>query len=95
MRSVGPQTTFNYFIGFGEESVINDETIVTLVSEYDTRTPGDWDIGVAGNSGVRLVAPLKYRTYAEFSPVPVPAAVWLFGSGLLGMVGVARRKQTA
>lgn len=26
-------------------------------------------------------------------PVPVPAAVWLFGSGLLGLVGVARRKK--
>lgn len=26
------------------------------------------------------------------SPVPVPAAVWLFGSGLLGLIGVARRK---
>jgi len=25
-------------------------------------------------------------------PVPVPAAVWLFGAGLLGLVGVARRK---
>ncbi len=25
--------------------------------------------------------------------VPVPAAVWLFGSGLLGLVGIARRKQ--
>ena len=25
--------------------------------------------------------------------VPVPAAVWLFGSGLLGLVGVARRKK--
>ena len=24
--------------------------------------------------------------------IPVPAAVWLFGSGLLGLVGVARRK---
>jgi len=24
--------------------------------------------------------------------VPVPAAVWLFGSGLLGLVAVARRK---
>jgi hypothetical protein len=27
--------------------------------------------------------------------VPVPAAVWLFGSGLLGLVGVARRKRQA
>jgi len=28
------------------------------------------------------------------APVPVPAAVWLFGSGLLGLIGVARRKKT-
>lgn len=25
--------------------------------------------------------------------VPVPAAVWLFGSGLIGLVGIARRKK--
>jgi hypothetical protein len=25
--------------------------------------------------------------------IPVPAAVWLFGSGLLGLVGIARRKK--
>jgi hypothetical protein len=24
--------------------------------------------------------------------IPVPAAVWLFGSGLLGLIGIARRK---
>jgi len=29
------------------------------------------------------------------SPVPVPAAVWLFGSGLLGLIGIARRKKAA
>lgn len=29
---------------------------------------------------------------AKASPVPVPAAVWLFGSGLLGLAGIARRK---
>ena len=31
----------------------------------------------------------------EVSAVPVPAAVWLFGSGLLGLIGVARRKTAA
>ena len=30
---------------------------------------------------------------AEFSAVPVPAAVWLFGSGLLGLIGIARRRK--
>jgi hypothetical protein len=28
----------------------------------------------------------------DVGAVPVPAAVWLFGSGLLGLIGVARRK---
>jgi len=31
---------------------------------------------------------------AVASPVPVPAAVWLFGSGLIGLVGFARRKKS-
>jgi len=30
--------------------------------------------------------------YAQ-TVVPIPAAVWLFGSGLLGLVGMARRKK--
>lgn len=29
------------------------------------------------------------------SPVLIPAAVWLFGSGLPGLVGIARRKKAA
>jgi hypothetical protein len=28
-------------------------------------------------------------------PVPIPAAVWLFGSGVLGLVGVSRRRKLA
>jgi len=31
----------------------------------------------------------------DIQAIPVPAAVWLFGSGLLGLVGIARRKKKA
>jgi len=31
--------------------------------------------------------------FGSVSAVPVPAAVWLFGSGLLGLFGMARRKR--
>ena len=39
---------------------------------------------------------LNFITYSDdafVSAVPVPAAVWLFGSGLIGLIGVARRKE--
>ena len=29
----------------------------------------------------------------ELNAVPIPAAVWLFGSGLIGLIGIARRKK--
>ena len=35
------------------------------------------------------------ETYSTWAPaVPIPAAVWLFGSGLLGFIGIARRKKS-
>lgn len=30
--------------------------------------------------------------YASLATVPVPAAAWLFGSGLMGLVAMARRR---
>ena len=31
----------------------------------------------------------------QLAAIPIPAAVWLFGSGLIGLVGIARRKKKA
>ena len=41
----------------------------------------------------RKVAALSLVGSLNTAVVPVPAAVWLFGSGLIGLVGVARRKK--
>jgi len=37
----------------------------------------------------------KSLRFVGVNIVPVPAAVWLFGSGLLGLIGIARRKEAA
>lgn len=42
----------------------------------------------AGNTQFLALGRLTETT----AVVPVPAAVWLFGSGLLGLIGIARRK---
>ena len=31
----------------------------------------------------------------QVSVIPIPASVWLFGSGLLGLIGISRRKKAA
>jgi len=31
----------------------------------------------------------------EVSPIPIPAAIWLFGTALIGFVGMSRRKKVA
>lgn len=49
-----------------------------------------YSIGAPCCDGFQLDSDLWFRTGAAV--VPVPAAAWLFGSGLIGLVGLARRK---
>jgi hypothetical protein len=63
-----------------------------------TDPDGDGVNGIAMNTGGPF-AGFNANFNATMAPtpdaVPVPAAVWLFGSGLLGLVGIARRKKNA
>lgn len=73
-------------------------------SNFDVFTEDDWmtftwtttlDAGLI-DVGLRNRASAIYSiAFDEYSVtlVPVPAAVWLFGSGLIGLIGVARRKK--
>ena len=53
--------------------------------------PGKWNDLANFTSGNLLGIPL--HGVVEISQVPIPPAVWLFGSGLIGLIGVARRKK--
>jgi hypothetical protein len=55
-----------------------------------TLSEGDIDFGLRTTQpGIYSIAFDDFR----ITLVPVPAAVWLFGSGLIGLIGVARRKK--
>jgi len=50
-------------------------------------------IGIHMNFGLSAGDSVTFDTLFDVTPVPVPAAVWLFGSGLIGLAGIARRKK--
>lgn len=49
--------------------------------------PGKWNFSFIGNVGT-----LKYSVASTPSQVPLPAAVWMFGAGLMALLGFNRRK---
>jgi hypothetical protein len=53
-------------------------------------TPGKYFVSFFGFADPS--APQLGQYGIDISQVPIPPAVWLFGSGLLGFIGIARRK---
>ena len=96
--------TVGWTIGFGFEPLVFGATPRAIGSLSFTM------IGAPGSSSTLTLADSTLLPFTDINfgpiamnyvggvatnPVPVPAAVWLFGSGLLGLVGVARSKKAA
>ena len=66
-----------------------------------TLFPNTYTLSANANIGANAFGAEAVSGAADFSldfnvaAVPIPAAAWLFGSGLLGLVGIARRKKAA
>ena len=68
-------------------SVFTASNTLTGNLAYDLMTV-KVDFSLSANSSTGISG------FVQQTPVPVPAAAWLFGSGLIGLIGIARRKKT-
>ena len=83
-------SSLNYI---GNEANLGGLSSITRVFSLEA---GDYTLVFGGNPPLGTpVGPVGYHATLTTSPVPVPAAVYLFGSGLIGLVGLARRRLTA
>jgi hypothetical protein len=84
---------------------LNDDAWLTVGSLYVIEFISDYPSGVGVASGnpyadgawifqgdPQSSNDLPFRTYYDDTAVvPIPGAVWLLGSGLLGLIGIRRR----
>jgi len=79
----------------GTDGVIYKTHSETSTLTFTAQANQVYSIYLGGNDGAGNFGPHDgYVLDIAASPVPVPAAVWLFGSGLLGMIGWRRKKFT-
>jgi hypothetical protein len=87
-------TYFPIFDDTQRQSFAFGQTVSARYVEFTAKdnfftSPGDGSGGgLAGGDRVGLG-----EIAFSVSEIPIPAAVWLFGSGLLGLIGMARRKK--
>ncbi len=75
-------TTFQLDSLFDGLGGINDFQLITLNSSWSGLTRVEFDNSAYSLDNIQL----------DINPVPIPAAFWLFVSGVLGIIGFSKRK---
>ncbi len=90
LRTEAGDTVANLSAGQNYESYLNPGiyTLDTFLTISGTGAEGP-------KSGSNSFAMYFEDSTLNVNPVPLPAAAWLCGSGLLGLIGLSRRKKAA
>jgi hypothetical protein len=89
LYGTSPQAKYN-ILGAPDMSTIGASNAVQFFGFTGNGTSGTLNSYILGSATLAADG-----TLAINAPVPLPAAVWLFGSGLMGLVGVSRRRKAA
>ena len=79
-------------VDFGTNGIINSWTFLGVI---DTTGFNTFEFREINGKGTQALTIRADDVTLGVSAVPVPAAAWLFGSGLIGLTGIARRKKAA
>jgi hypothetical protein len=90
---IWPDIGFDVFVN---DPAVGDFTIATIDLTASEKIDTSELVILDGSeffSATAQLDPTLTPGPATISTIPVPAAVWLFGSGLLGLIGLARRNK--
>ena len=99
--TAGSDFTATSVVSSGSITLFNDDQFVIATRDTSGNwfEPIDWFVSapntniyniIFGNGAVLSIDAVPSNPPGE---IPIPAAIWLFGSGLLGLVGISRRKK--
>lgn len=100
LNSTSQQATLSMYLGPGLYTVAPGGSCYECFPHYERLDPASplYDpnyeniiIGIENNAAARRGFELALTIAPQ--PVPLPAAAWLFGSGVIGLVGLARRRR--
>ena len=75
----------------------NIVSLINLCEAYPLNTALSWNTAIRDNDGVLMeniqTGANNYTIFYEVKTVPVPTAAWLFGSAIIGLVNIGRKRK--